>query len=307
MESGTSKGSFGTLQKNRCIKPPLDLEEDVSTDAPSCSSDVENTCSSDAGGSDSCADDERQGNTLRFARNLPLHAIVNQKGMEHLGRTRLSAARRTKQWSATAQFKKTPLDPIPGTPVGMSEHPPLLFPPQECSESNPEELLSTLPNGHSATQPSKSRAPTTGQPLYKPRSSKEAAGVETHRPCSRSAPQVAWKALLATLPEKDSTPSSGASWLPSSPKRRARNAVIQKAKQDGTPLKVSMLHGGMDAPRKLLDPTVPAKKKPILQEAGPGVSTQYVVRSLEPGVPVKKRITAWLVVDPVRVLPATPR
>lgn len=215
-------------------------EDDESTEATSCS-DAETACSSSAaGGSDSGADDEAQG-----ARRGPmtLRAFL---GHHASGRSRLSAAAR-KHRSRCLPF--TPMDPIPGTPNGMAEHPPLFFAAKEEVE------------------------PSTGARL----------------------PQ----ALLATAPQP-TTALGGVPRPPPSPKRRARAAVMERAREAGAPLKVSMLQDVVTRGRKL-DPTFPAKKRPILPDALPGL------RNLQPGLPVKKRITPWLTAEPARVLPAAPR
>jgi hypothetical protein len=79
---------------------------------------------------------------------------------------------------------------------------------------------------------------------------------------------------------------------------------MQKAKLDGVPLKVSMLSISQEeapVPHRVLDPMMPAKKRPILTEASFGCAR------LQPGVPVKKRITPWMLAEPIRMLPAVPR
>lgn len=154
------------------------------------------------------------------------------------------------------------MDPIPGTPVGMTEHPPLLF----AASSDSDELSEDDEN-----------VPKMG-------------------------PLLPQEALLSTAPNSLST--SEAAWLPPSPKRRARAAFMEKAKQDRMPLKVSMLQEGAPIRKEGLDPMMPAKKRPILPERVPSAE---LLRRLEPGVPVKKRITPWLTAEPARLLPAAPR
>lgn len=223
--------------------------EDASTEAPSSAlcSDAE-SASGTEGGSDSCADDETQGAPGFRQGPLSLRMLA-----DHKCRQRLSAAARQKPRTRRMAFGSTPLDPIPGTPVGMSEHPPLFFP----------------------------NASSSG-------------GEESHG-----------EALLSTAPQHGVDPSlvAGAGlWLPTSPKRRARAALMEKAKQEGAPIKVSMQQSeDMAAMRQReLDPMMPAKKRPIFSERLPP-------RALEPGMPVKKRITPWLVAEPMRLLPAAPR
>merc|ERR1712216_632487 len=150
--------------------------------------------------------------------------------------------------------------------MGMSEHPPLFFP--ASSASDEEEIEAE-------------EATTLTGPLL---------------------PQ----ALLSTAPEHGIDPSLVASpglWLPTSPKRRARAAFMERAKQEGTPIKVSMQcekEVAATMRKRALDPTMPAKKRPIFSDRIP-------LRALEPGMPVKKRVNPWIVAEPARVLPAAPR
>jgi hypothetical protein len=140
------------------------------------------------------------------------------------------------------------LDPIPGTPTGMMEH--------------PSWKLASSPTG-------------------------EEPGRE---------------ALLSTVPQ-GFTESAGA-WLPLSPKRRALGAFMERAMQEGIPLKVSMQHERAPIMKRCLDPTMPAKKRPILPEKALGPRHW---RRLDPTTPVKKRISPWLIASPQRLLPSAPR
>jgi hypothetical protein len=244
-------------------------EEELSTDAPSCSSDAETTGSSDA---EATEDEEDQRFKLHPGwQCTPQSVLSPSKGKMRKGKLRLSLATRSKQHGRGARFDGTPLEPIPGTPVGMSEHPPLLFSPSdECEEKAKLQEETAMNFG-------KDR------------------GVQ-----SRSS----WKILLATVPESKEKVATGHSrefWLPLSPKRRARAAALQKAKAEGMPLMVSMITEDAAFKRRDLDPEVPAKKRPILAESA------FAPSSLQPGVPVKKRVTPWLLAEPASVLPAAPR
>jgi len=52
---------------------------------------------------------------------------------------------------------------------------------------------------------------------------------------------------------------------------------------------------------KMLDPMQPVKKKPLLPD-----SDQWC-ENLVPGEPVKKRVTPWLLADPLSTFSAMPR
>lgn len=242
---------------------PRERDDEESTEAPSSAlcSDAESSSGAEGGSSGSCADDETQASPGLLSLRT-LGTLADQKC-----RQRLSAAARLKPRSRRAAFGSTPLDPIPGTPVGMSEHPPLFFPAPSVSEEGEE--------GEAET------SPLTGPLLA--------------------------QALLSTAPKQSMDPSlmAGAGlWLPTSPKRRARAAFMERAKQEGAPVKVSMQSMPQErlaSTRKLaLDPTMPAKKRPILADRIPR-------RALEPGMPVKKRVSPWIVAEPQRMLPAAPR
>lgn len=108
------------------------------------------------------------------------------------------------------------------------------------------------------------------------------------------------QAVLATGPEN--LISCPPHVLPPSPTRRARTAIINKAKIEQAPLKVYMeSKANAEVVNKMLDPSRPLKKKPILPE--PVQCSQ----NLTPGMPVKKQVTSWLLEEPIRVFAAAPR
>lgn len=211
--------------RSKHVLAPLPLprrEDEESTEAPSCS------CSDAEAGWESSADDDSQSAeaTARLRARFEQDKVSRARQLPNARKLRSRAGR----------FAPTPLDPIPGTPVGMIEHPPLI--------------------------------PMTGP-------------------------------LLSTVPEAVGASSDP----PSIPKRPPRNDVIDDARYLGMPLKVSMLQDFTGRPGRALDPSFPAKKKPILPEAQGGV----VQPRLRPSEPVKKRVTSWLTAEPVRVVPAAPR
>mmetsp|Transcript_34328 Transcript_34328/g.61848 ORF Transcript_34328/g.61848 Transcript_34328/m.61848 type:complete len:441 (-) Transcript_34328:150-1472(-) len=87
---------------------------------------------------------------------------------------------------------------------------------------------------------------------------------------------------------------------PKSPKKRARemrDAVAAKAKREEVPLKV-WLCDSVSTRITGLDPQVPAKKRPVFGEtAGPGPAA--ALRRLEPGMPVKKRVSKFFLEEPL--------
>jgi hypothetical protein len=83
---------------------------------------------------------------------------------------------------------------------------------------------------------------------------------------------------------------------------------MEKARQEREPLKVAMMQEpAFTVHKRRLHPEMPAKKRLIFAEGYPGASAQELVRQLQPWMPVKKRISPWLVAEPERVFPALPR
>jgi len=251
---------------------PLDHDEEeeaASTEAPSsglCSEQCSDTESASGaeGGSGSCADDEIQPTTPVRGPLLAGHKSRQQQ----LGRAvRLSAAARSKHRSRGVAFCRTSLDPIPGTPHGMSEHPPLSFAvPTSSDDDEAETSVSSATNDEAV--------PLAGLLL-----------------------PLATAALLSTVPLPGQRLADTISQLPpSAPKRRHFDA--DTSLEDSTPIKVSMLQGHPAYKQLSLDPLKPAKKRPILAERQ---------RKLETREPVKKRVTPWLTAEPITVFPAAPR
>eukprot|EP00427_Karlodinium_veneficum_P002152 CAMPEP_0169156962 /NCGR_PEP_ID=MMETSP1015-20121227/54322_1 /TAXON_ID=342587 /ORGANISM="Karlodinium micrum, Strain CCMP2283" /LENGTH=298 /DNA_ID=CAMNT_0009227849 /DNA_START=83 /DNA_END=976 /DNA_ORIENTATION=- len=94
------------------------------------------------------------------------------------------------------------------------------------------------------------------------------------------------ESMLATVPA-----DADVSCLPSSPNRRTRLAIMDKAKRDGVPVKVEVQHDSV-FPAVLLNPALPAKKRlPFFEDVV--ISLDQNVRKLKPGMPVKKRVNPW--------------
>lgn len=108
------------------------------------------------------------------------------------------------------------------------------------------------------------------------------------------------QSMLATMP----SPCSEISCLPTSPKRRARVAILEKAKRDGLPVKVESQFDN-DFATIPLNPAVPAKKKlPFVDNLA---SSGQSMRRLKPGVPVKKHVNPWLLQSADTIVKLTPR
>jgi hypothetical protein len=171
----------------------------------------------------------------------------------------------------------------------MAEHPPLLLPvpPASCvddsSQSSEDEA-----------------APCTGQ-LFPdaPRCTGEPPDEKASAPLT--GPLIS-QALLSTAPQ----PRKGQQAIAPIP-TAAHDILVQKAIHCGAPIKVSMSTACRTFRNPALDPSMPAKKRPILSDAALGAQVQDHLRSLERGVPVKKRINPWLIAEPLTVLPAAPR
>lgn len=182
-------------------------------------------------------------------------------------------------------FDGTPLETIPGTPIGQSEQQGLysLFPPQH--------------KPHVPMSPPMAPPPP---PLTVPTAVKQAVPPSplSHLPAlPQQSPTVHFmenkpKALFT----QGSFPMTLA--LPCSPKRRARNALITKAQKEAIPLRVLLPDDNMlgSVP---LNPTLPAKKRPLPEFAS---LTAMTLQELEPGLPAKKQETPFLVEDTLRIL-----
>jgi hypothetical protein len=80
---------------------------------------------------------------------------------------------------------------------------------------------------------------------------------------------------------------------PESPKKRAREATLAKAKHNGIPVKIA-LPANVAPVSRSFDHTLPVKKRPVFAEAL-GPESVAALRKMESGMPVKKRIPTFLV------------
>lgn len=167
-------------------------------------------------------------------------------------------------------FDGTVLEPIPGTPVAKAGSPQRCRPAPQAVEAPP------VPPGQ----------------------------FETVAPEALAA--LAPAAVLLSHAPPPKLPAAPALLL--SPKRRARDATMARARRDAVPLKVKVPAYDSDLPwTPPLDPTLPVKKYPAFQEfAGVTASALKALRALEPGVPVKKQATSFLLDEPPRVLQPPP-
>jgi len=106
------------------------------------------------------------------------------------------------------------------------------------------------------------------------------------------------EAFLSTTPQDEKIESLRA-------KSSSNCVATMVTRPEREPLKVSMIAGGRPTKKEGLDPMVPAKKRPIMAEK-PGAAAE-LLRRLDLGIPVKKRVTPWLTAEPPRFLPAAPR
>lgn len=198
-------------------------------------------------------------------------------------------------------FKSSVLEPILGTPAGMSEHPPLLFTTPTVVDGS----LATACARPSRLQPDPSKPAGFHAPpgLLSPQRNRKPKGqsvlsTSPKMPSprqSRKSKSLAERSVLATAPENLLTTPHV---LPPSPSRRMRSVILEKAKLEEAPLKVQMESEIYAQVLKThLDPTEPAKKR---------LNSEQSFQALEP-FPVKKRVTPWLLEEPMRAFPAMPR
>lgn len=216
--------------------------------------------------------------------------------------------------------KRTPLEPILGTPAGMTEHPPLFFPSEspegseiECSEAPKDQAVTPKADAFRRPpglfSPQRSRKPLLSPPKTPQRSRKPPSLLATVPKLPSQAP-VASPSRRNRKPKVASSQSVLATGpehllgqphvLPPSPTKRVRSAIIDQAKREAAPLKVQMESQVQAELREnVLDPMQPVKKR--LPDSVQGLP------KLTPGMPAKKRVTPWLLEQPVRSMPEGPR
>jgi len=277
------------LQQNRPLlkNAVIQLDED-STDIGSAMSSDADMLPSSGHCSPSWSDEDASEQGKRQSRGS-LKQKLQQRGAALLKLTK-----------PKGNFRCTSLETIMGTPAGMSEHPPLFFPEEgaqttECFATPGVQPSTPKPHGFKAPPGlcSPQRRRTKGQSLLatapklpSPRRNRKSKVPATH-------------SVLSTAPEHLLSPSHV---LPPSPTRRVRSAIIEEARRDGAPLKVQMSsETTIKVLDNLLDPTQPVKKRLIITD-----SPQDLPK-LTPGMPAKKRVTPWLLEEPMCTQPAMPR
>jgi len=87
-----------------------------------------------------------------------------------------------------------------------------------------------------------------------------------------------------------------ANGFPLTPKKQARDATMAKARRNGVPLKVKLPESLAPATIRGFDYLTPMKKRPVFADvAGPEPANALL--RLEPGMPVKKRVPSFLLVE----------
>jgi hypothetical protein len=222
-------------------------------------------------------------------------------------------SRKQQNWA-----KGTLLEPMVGKPYGKDEHDSVVFTPapqvEICKTENTIQLANFLaPPGfcHKArNKPKDKSAPILatecadnskchGRPIQRNDTFRAPPGLPS--PARRRRTKtVAIESMLATVPA-----DADVSCLPSSPNRRTRLAIMDKAKRDGVPVKVEVQHDSV-FPAVPLNPALPAKKRlPFFEDVV--ISLDQSVRKLKPGMPVKKRVNPWLLESPCANVMSTPR
>jgi len=292
----------------------LQLDEDSTDIGSAMSSDAEMASSFNT----PCCSDNEVAGIDRKSKNSTSCPVKQRRTTGVLGRN--GTWRSNKASSECGNFQSTRLETIQGTPAGMSQHPPLFFTPppaQAEAASDPMDMDGPSPQA-TIPKPDGFSAPPG---LASPKRSRKAKSIGMQGPPgtflativpvekdvpsprrSRKPKTLAANSLLATAPENSANESHV---LPPSPSRRARLAILNKAKVDGAPLKVQMEAQNNVAETKfvknLLDPTQPVKKKPIL------ANFDQFSQQLKPGEPLKKHVTPWLLADPLGAFAAVPR
>jgi len=211
-------------------------------------------------------------------------------------------------------FGGTPLEPIPQTPEPLSpqkrkakaigaqrsfntncesqamlpffQPPPGLLPPGDLCLTRPE----TAPPGLSLSED-----------FFQTRPGTAPSGVFAYAPPPQRTKVE--RGLEAAMMASSSVPvldSSGAFTVSS--KQGVRDRMMARAKKDAMPLKVTLPELAGSCYFKHLDPTMPVKKKPLFAEPS-GATAALAFCKMEPNLPVKKRVSAFLLMDSPHVLP----
>jgi len=219
----------------------------------------------------------------------------DEKGKDRLRLTQVNF----KELKRRRNFVGTPLEPIAGTPAGMSEHPPTFHIESGTQSEESEQPKDGFRRPPGLFSPQRCRR-TRGTALLS--TAAELPARRSRGILNKRVPKaVVTQPVLSTAPEDL---SDDAHVLPFSPTRRARLAIINLAKCSEAPLKVQMETDinltTTTLAKALLDPMVPVKKKPIFSDDRQMATI---------GEPVKKRVTPWLLAEPecVIVLTAVPR
>lgn len=298
----------------------LQLDEDSTDIGSAMSSDAEMASSFNT---PCCSDNEAAGIDRKSKSSIP---VKQRRSTGVLGRNGTwRSSNKASSECGSGGFQSTRLETIQGTPAGMSQHPPLFFTPPSPAQAAAASASASDPMDMDAPSP----AATIPKPdgfnappgLASPKRSRKARSIGMQGPPgtffattvpvekdlasprrSRKPKTLAANSVLATAPENSLHESHV---LPPSPNRRARLAILNKAKVDGAPLKVQMEAQNNVAETKfvknLLDPTQPVKKKPIL------ANFDQFSQQVKPGEPLKKHVTPWLLADPLGAFAAVPR
>mmetsp|Transcript_22672 Transcript_22672/g.77433 ORF Transcript_22672/g.77433 Transcript_22672/m.77433 type:complete len:305 (-) Transcript_22672:202-1116(-) len=245
-----------------------ELEEADSTDAGSSISDSESVCSSTSA-HDIGAKVELSGPGWGASRlrRMPA-ALRNRKRFEPNLETIPGTPIASQELEATMAPKTEPIS------FGLAAAPVPVPPPPQMAQPPPP--FAEVP----MLQPPGLRMPPPAPPLNAP----VLCGARS------SAPMLFCQGSLP-----------GAS--PGSPKRRAREAMLAQARTTSLPVKVRA-PAYATVPAARLDPAMPAKKRLVFGELSH--ITAAAMQKLEPGEPVKKRPTDFLLAEPPRVLQLPP-
>lgn len=272
--------------------------EEETTDTGSCASDAESTCSSastsrlswsDAGSRTCVQAPAATGGRQRIT--LPGHLSLGRNGRCGLGKS--------------GRFGGTPLETIPGSPnkaAARRQMPLLTTAPPE----GPGRTVAPMASAPaSCREPAPVLAYGPSQCLRSPRKRARAAAEVQAALATGAVPPTTCtalprKSLAVSLPAEPKAVLAYTPAPPSSPKKRARAEFLAHAKQENVPLKVTLPEEVEALPHATLDPMLPAKKVPSYVEfAG---TTEAALRGMMPGMPVKKRVPAFLLRDPPRVV-----
>lgn len=201
---------------------------------------------------------------------------------------------------AEGYFSGTPLEPIPGSPPVSPQKRKAILLAQAAAARRPCKADEAMPNGFRPPPGLSPPRRPPGQLGLPDRPKTVPTMVFTYEPPAptQNSTSLGTSSSLPVLPYGSAMDGAPVA----SPKRYARDRMLAKAKHESMPVKVVLPELAASC-AKMLDPTLPVKKKPAFADSL-GDAANMSMHKLEPGIPAKKRVSTFLFTEPPQVTKA---